>query len=101
MVGPQSYHRLPELVQQASAVPARSTRFARLDKFGALPGRRAPRQPSLPPGRLRQILHLLRRPYTRGAEISRPWNDWSPSARTGRIRAREIVLLDRTSTPGG
>ena len=64
VVGPQAYHRLPEMVAEAArgARPI-DTDMPALAKFGALPNappRRAQRLPHRP-GRLRQILHLLRR----------------------------------------
>ena len=68
-----------------------------LSKFGALPARRRQGAERLPhrPGRLRQILHLLRRPlYARRRDLAGP----SPRSSTRRkalvdAGAREITLL--------
>jgi hypothetical protein len=61
VVGPQAYHRLPEMISAAAhgARPV-DTDMPAISKFDAM----APRQSKLLPhdtGRLRQILHLLRR----------------------------------------
>jgi tRNA-2-methylthio-N6-dimethylallyladenosine synthase len=58
VVGPQAYHRLPEMVASA-ATGARETEtdMPAEAKFAALPKRRK----STHPGRLRQVLHVLRR----------------------------------------
>ncbi len=66
VVGPQTYHRLPELVRRAEQSGAKIvlTEFPEEDKFAALPARTVPplahRLPHRP-GRMRQVLQLLRR----------------------------------------
>ena len=97
VVGPQAYHRLPEMVAEAAAgqrpididMPA-------LSKFDALPKRRRA-SPSafltVQEGCDKFCTYCVV-PYTRGAEISRPWGDVVAEAQAlvdgG---AREIVLL--------
>ena len=98
VVGPQAYHRLPDLVAKAAAgevavdtdMPARS-------KFDLLPGR----------GQTARISSFLTVqegcdkfctycvvPYTRGAEVSRPWSAILDEARALiDAGAREITLL--------
>ena len=74
VVGPQAYHRLPDMIQQA----AQGKRVVDTDmpaetKFDALPARRKVWRFGLPhsPGRLRQVLHLLRRAlYARSGSIT-------------------------------
>ena len=68
VVGPQSYHRLPELLARSDAACVVETEFPVEDKFGFLPapsqGRDArARRDGVRhrAGRLRQVLHLLRR----------------------------------------
>jgi tRNA-2-methylthio-N6-dimethylallyladenosine synthase len=97
VVGPQSYHRLPELVAEARA-GARpiATELSALTKFGALPVRRKA-SPSafltVQEGCDKFCTYCVV-PYTRGAEISRPWAEVVAEAHSlvdgG---AREIVLL--------
>jgi len=97
VVGPQAYHRLPEMVAQASRggrpvdtdMPART-------KFDALP----PRRRANPSAFLTvqegcdKFCTYCVVPYTRGAEISRPWDDVIGEARAlVDAGAREIVLL--------
>ena len=81
VVGPQAYHRLPELqcAQDAARRPRRPARRLDTDipaetKFDALPARATPvRAGRLPhrAGRLRQVLHLLRRALYARRGISR------------------------------
>jgi tRNA-2-methylthio-N6-dimethylallyladenosine synthase len=67
--GPQSYHRLPDLIARVGGGRAVvDTEFPTEDKFEHLPAAKArshhrPRPHRFPhrPGRLRQVLHLLRR----------------------------------------
>jgi tRNA-2-methylthio-N6-dimethylallyladenosine synthase len=97
VVGPQAYHRLPELVAEArtGARPI-DTELATLTKFGALPGRRKA-SPSafltVQEGCDKFCTYCVV-PYTRGAEVSRPWVHVMAEAHAlvdgG---AREIVLL--------
>jgi tRNA-2-methylthio-N6-dimethylallyladenosine synthase len=97
VVGPQAYHRLPELVAQATrgARPV-DTDMPALSKFDAFPAvRRA--NPSafltVQEGCDKFCTYCVV-PYTRGAEISRPWTDIVAEAQAlVDAGAREIVLL--------
>jgi len=78
VVGPQTYHRLPELVSRADpAARARAidTDFPEEIKFDQLPGEHAPRGPaaflSVQEG-CDKFCAFCVVPYTRGAEFSRP-----------------------------
>ena len=97
VVGPQAYHRLPELV--AAAVRGRrpiDTDLPGLAKFGAFPSRRraAPSAFLTVQEGCDKFCTSCVVPYTRGAEISRPWAEIVAEAQAlvdgG---AREIVLL--------
>jgi tRNA-2-methylthio-N6-dimethylallyladenosine synthase len=97
VVGPQAYHRLPEMVAEASrGVRPVDTDMPALSKFAAmLPRRRA--NPSsfltVQEGCDKFCTYCVV-PYTRGAEISRPWNDIVEEAHAlVDAGAREIVLL--------
>src|SRR5205823_5959919 len=78
VVGPQAYHRLPEMVREASggARPV-DTDMPAISKFDALPARRRA-SPSafltVQEGCDKFCTYCVV-PYTRGAEISRPWSD--------------------------
>ena len=97
VVGPQAYHRLPALVERA----ARGQRASDTDmpedaKFAALPARRR----SGPSAFLTvqegcdKFCTYCVVPYTRGAEISRPFGDLLREAETlVEAGAREITLL--------
>jgi tRNA-2-methylthio-N6-dimethylallyladenosine synthase len=97
VVGPQAYHRLPEMVAQVArgARPV-DTDMPAISKFDALP----PRRQATPSSFLTiqegcdKFCTYCVVPYTRGAEISRPWQDIVTEARElvdgG---ARELVLL--------
>ena len=97
VVGPQAYHRLPEMVAQVSrgARPV-DTDMPAISKFDALP----PRRQATPSSFLTiqegcdKFCTYCVVPYTRGAEISRPWQDIVTEAHElvdgG---ARELVLL--------
>ena len=97
VVGPQAYHRLPQLVAEArnGARPI-DTDLPGLAKFAVLPARRRA-SPSafltVQEGCDKFCTYCVV-PYTRGAEISRPWGDVIAEAHAlvdgG---AREIVLL--------
>ena len=97
VVGPQAYHRLPQLVAEATqgARPV-DTEMPALSKFDAFPPvRRA--NPSafltVQEGCDKFCTYCVV-PYTRGAEISRPWGDLVKEARAlVDAGAREIVLL--------
>src|SRR5215210_4994153 len=97
VVGPQAYHRLPELVAEAvrGARPV-DTDMPAISKFDALPQRRRAAPSaflSVQEGCDKFCTYCVV-PYTRGAEISRPWGDIVAEAHSlvdgG---AREIVLL--------
>jgi len=97
VVGPQAYHRLPELVAEASRGRRPiDTGLPGLAKFGAFPGRRraAPSAFLTVQEGCDKFCTYCVVPYTRGAEISRPWGDVIAEAHAlvdgG---AREIVLL--------
>jgi tRNA-2-methylthio-N6-dimethylallyladenosine synthase len=97
IVGPQAYHRLPEMVAEASrgARPV-DTDMPAISKFDALPARRR----STPSAFLTvqegcdKFCTYCVVPYTRGAEISRPFGDILEEAQSlADGGAREIVLL--------
>jgi len=98
VVGPQAYHRLPELIAKAAAGEvALDTDMPAISKFDALPAR----------GRSARVSAFLTAqegcdkfctycvvPYTRGAEVSRPWGQIMDEARAlVDAGAREITLL--------
>ncbi len=99
VVGPQAYHRLPELVARAGREgPAVETDFPAEDKFAALPRERRVQ------GRPTAFLTVQEGcdkfcafcvvPYTRGAETSRPVAQVLDEARRLVARGvREITLL--------
>jgi tRNA-2-methylthio-N6-dimethylallyladenosine synthase len=97
VVGPQAYHRLPELVAEAArGGRGIDTDMPVLSKFGALPSRRRPGPSAfltVQEGCDKFCTYCVV-PYTRGAEVSRPWAAVMDEARAlvdgG---AREIVLL--------
>ncbi len=98
VVGPQAYHRLPDLVARAAAGGhALDTDMPAASKFDILP-RRARRQgPSafltVQEGCDKFCTYCVV-PYTRGAEISRPWGDIVDEAKAlADGGAREITLL--------
>lgn len=99
VVGPQAYHRLPQLIEQArtGGKAAVDTDMPAITKFGSLPAR--PRQPrptaflTVQEGCDKFCTYCVV-PYTRGAEISRPYADLVEEARAlvdGGVR--EITLL--------
>jgi tRNA-2-methylthio-N6-dimethylallyladenosine synthase len=97
VVGPQAYHRLPEMIAEAaSGKRPVDTDMPAISKFGALPARR-----KVGPSAFLTVQEGCDKfctycvvPYTRGAEISRPWSDIVTEAHSlvdgG---AREITLL--------
>src|SRR3954465_12596774 len=97
VVGPQAYHRLPEMVAAASngARPV-DTDMPAISKFDAMPARRRANPSSfltIQEGCDKFCTYCVV-PYTRGAEISRPWNDILGEAHElVEAGAREIVLL--------
>jgi tRNA-2-methylthio-N6-dimethylallyladenosine synthase len=97
VVGPQAYHRLPEMVAEAvrGARPV-DTDMPAISKFDAFPARRRANPSSfltVQEGCDKFCTYCVV-PYTRGAEVSRPWQDIIDEAYAlvdgG---AREIVLL--------
>ena len=97
VVGPQAYHRLPEMVAAAArgGRPV-DTEMPAISKFDALPARRRA-SPSafltVQEGCDKFCTYCVV-PYTRGAEISRPWADIvSEAHQLVDAGAREIVLL--------
>ena len=97
VVGPQAYHNLPALVREAKAGRrALDTDMPIESKFGALPAHR--RQPpsaflTVQEGCDKFCTYCVV-PYTRGAEISRPWAAIVDEAKALiDAGAREIVLL--------
>jgi len=97
VVGPQAYHRLPEMVAQvAKGGRPVDTDMPAISKFGALPARRR-----VGPSAFLTVQEGCDKfctycvvPYTRGAEISRPWFDIIAEARSlVEGGAREITLL--------
>src|SRR5436309_4437051 len=97
VVGPQAYHRLPRMIADASqgARPV-DTGMPAISKFDALPAR----QRATPSAFLTvqegcdKFCTYCVVPYTRCAEISRPWNDIVAEAHAlVDAGAREIVLL--------
>jgi len=97
VVGPQAYHNLPALVRQAKAGGrAFDTDMPLLSKFGALPARRG-QGPSafltVQEGCDKFCTYCVV-PYTRGAEVSRPFAAILDEARALiDLGAKEIVLL--------
>jgi tRNA-2-methylthio-N6-dimethylallyladenosine synthase len=97
VVGPQAYHRLPDLVAQArqGARPV-DTDMPAISKFDAFPARRRSNPSSfltVQEGCDKFCTYCVV-PYTRGAEISRPWADINAEAHAlVESGAREIVLL--------
>jgi tRNA-2-methylthio-N6-dimethylallyladenosine synthase len=97
VVGPQAYHRLPQMVAEAvaGARPV-DTDMPAISKFDALPARRRASPSSflsVQEGCDKFCTYCVV-PYTRGAEISRPWQDIIDEARAlVDSGAREIVLL--------
>ncbi|MDM7933725.1 tRNA (N6-isopentenyl adenosine(37)-C2)-methylthiotransferase MiaB [Tabrizicola sp.] len=95
VVGPQSYHRLPQMV--AAGGRQVDTEFPLEDKFSALPARKVTRGPSafltVQEG-CDKFCAFCVVPYTRGAEVSRPAARLLDEAR-GLVAqgVREITLL--------
>jgi tRNA-2-methylthio-N6-dimethylallyladenosine synthase len=97
VVGPQAYHNLPALVAQAAGGQfALDTDMPVASKFGALPARRR-----VGPSAFLTVQEGCDKfctycvvPYTRGAEVSRPWGPIVAEARAlVDAGAREITLL--------
>ncbi|MEO0713194.1 MAG: tRNA (N6-isopentenyl adenosine(37)-C2)-methylthiotransferase MiaB [Pseudomonadota bacterium] len=99
VLGPQSYHKLPEMIARASrAVGDRlETEFETLEKFDALPKSRQVDGPtaflSVQEG-CDKFCTFCVVPYTRGAELSRPVDDIVAEARALAAKGvRELSLL--------
>lgn len=98
VVGPQSYHRLPEMEAQVqSGKRAIDTEFPPEDKFDHLPERKTMRGPTafltVQEG-CDKFCAFCVVPYTRGAEVSRPPERLLSEARNLVSRGvREITLL--------
>ncbi len=99
VVGPQTYHRLPEMMERVEAGEAAlDTDFPEEDKFAHLPkARKAPRGPTafltVQEG-CDKFCAFCVVPYTRGAEVSRPVERLLREAQDLVARGvREITLL--------
>jgi tRNA-2-methylthio-N6-dimethylallyladenosine synthase len=97
VVGPQAYHRLPALVAEAGrGGRGIDTDMPLLSKFAVLPARRRPGPSAfltVQEGCDKFCTYCVV-PYTRGAEVSRPWKAVVQEARSlVEAGAREIVLL--------
>ena len=97
VVGPQAYHRLPAMLDRAvQGERATDTDMPAIAKFAALPERRR-----IGPAAFLTVQEGCDKfctycvvPYTRGAEISRPYSDLVGEAqRLVEAGAREITLL--------
>jgi tRNA-2-methylthio-N6-dimethylallyladenosine synthase len=97
VVGPQAYHRLPGLVAEAAAgALAVDTDMPAASKFGALPARRrvAPSAFLTVQEGCDKFCTYCVVPYTRGAEVSRPWGAVIDEAKALiDAGAKEITLL--------
>lgn len=95
VVGPQSYHRLPEMIEAKGRIV--DTEFPAEDKFDHLPKRQAQRGPvaflTVQEG-CDKFCAFCVVPYTRGVEVSRPADRLMTEARDLVARGvREITLL--------
>ncbi|HZG45571.1 MAG TPA: MiaB/RimO family radical SAM methylthiotransferase, partial [Allosphingosinicella sp.] len=97
VVGPQAYHRLPELVAKAATgATAVDTDMPIDSKFGALPKRRrqGPTAFLTVQEGCDKFCTYCVVPYTRGAEVSRPWSAVMDEARALiDMGGKEITLL--------
>jgi len=99
VVGPQSYHRLADLIArlEVQTQPIVDTEFPEEDKFAALPARARTRSPTafltVQEG-CDKFCTFCVVPYTRGAEVSRPVAEVEAEAqRLAGHGVREITLL--------
>ena len=99
VVGPQSYHRLPDLVRRARSEGAKlvDTEFPEQDKFASLPARQSRQLPAafltIQEG-CDKFCTFCVVPYTRGAEFSRPVTAVMAEARRlAGFGVREITVL--------
>jgi tRNA-2-methylthio-N6-dimethylallyladenosine synthase len=98
--GPQTLHRLPELIERRRATgrPQVDIAFPAIEKFDALP---APRAGTSGPTMFVSIMEGCSKycsfcvvPYTRGEEVSRPFDDViAEIAAAGARGVREVTLL--------
>jgi tRNA-2-methylthio-N6-dimethylallyladenosine synthase len=101
VVGPQNYHRLPDLVARAKSGRVVDTEFAVEDKFAHLPAASAAKTLARGPAAFLTVQEGCDKfctycvvPYTRGAEVSRPWAAILDEAKAlVDAGAREITLL--------
>ncbi|WP_380877132.1 tRNA-2-methylthio-N(6)-dimethylallyladenosine synthase [Sphingomonas sp. DBB INV C78] len=96
VVGPQAYHRLPDLVRAARTGKAVDTDMPAESKFEALPARRrqGPTAFLTVQEGCDKFCTYCVVPYTRGAEVSRPWAAVVDEAKALiDAGAREITLL--------
>jgi tRNA-2-methylthio-N6-dimethylallyladenosine synthase len=101
VVGPQSYHRLPDLIGRARAGRAVDIEFPEDDKFDHLPLPERKRLTQRGPAAFLTVQEGCDKfcsfcvvPFTRGAEISRPVEAVLAEARQlGEAGIREIMLL--------
>ncbi|MGX1098391.1 tRNA (N6-isopentenyl adenosine(37)-C2)-methylthiotransferase MiaB [Amorphus sp. MBR-141] len=102
VVGPQAYHRLPDLLRRSRARPGVvDIEFPAEDKFDALPRRTKPGLIARGPTAFLTVQEGCDKfcafcvvPYTRGAEISRPVSKILSEARDlAAAGVREITLL--------
>ena len=97
VVGPQAYHRLPEMIDRAvRGERATDTDMPANAKFAALPARRrtAPSAFLTVQEGCDKFCTYCVVPYTRGAEISRPYSELVTEAeKLVEAGAREITLL--------
>ena len=116
VVGPQSYHRLPELLRQAERRPGVvETEFPADSKFDALPDARPDRTRARGVAAFVTVQEGCDKfcsfcvvPYTRGAEVSRPVDAVVAEVeRLARAGVREVSLLGQNvnawhgAGPGG
>jgi len=129
VVGPQAYHRLPAMVAQAAdGRRALDTDMPADSKFDALPGRGRQSRPTafltVQEGCDKFCTYCVV-PYTRGAEISRPWaaivdeakalvdggareisllgqnvNAWAGADETGRVQGLDGLIRALDRLPG-
>ncbi len=101
VVGPQAYHRLPEMLDRAvQGERSTDTDMPAIAKFASLPVRGGKGRKSAPSAFLTiqegcdKFCTYCVVPYTRGAEISRPFNDLVTEAqKLVEAGAKEITLL--------
>ncbi len=105
VVGPQAYHRLPEMLDKAvKGERATDTDMPAIAKFAALPERRRTNPASfltVQEGCDKFCTYCVV-PYTRGAEISRPYSDLVTEAKKlVDAGAKEITLLGQNVSAWG